>query len=224
MLRINPFLVCLFVLIALTACKKDSTPNIPPPDDISYQEINPIAEMTTATGYYWGAPIPSDSITMDSLDINNDSITDFNITMRHWYHWYTNGAGNPHTANSVNYSYSMSITSSNSNAEVALSSPQAYFNGRLFEEDDEIKWNTSDNPIVWSSGASLFRTGGAFAAGQGSYGFSGTKFLGVRLKNGSGYNYGWLKINKSSTEFKLQLLSFGFNHTINNPILAGQQE
>lgn len=75
-------------------------------------------------------------------------------------------------------------------------------------------WNTRfepDNYILSTS----FDTGEFKGAGD--------KYLGFRIQKGGGYIYGWFLVNCTEKSDQLEIKAYGYNNTVGNSILAGQE-
>ncbi|MNK08997.1 hypothetical protein D3C87_269440 [compost metagenome] len=208
------FILCLAVAIG---CKKKNTPK-PAIDQIETHEFNPALEITSTDTFVNPPgsdvfPIPSDSSASYLLDVNGDSVPDFNFTVKHWYQWAS--ASNP----GANYSYQMSI-SGLQNSEVAVTVVNPGFSKAKFYAFGE---SISSNQ-TWKNSATLVlhavNTGGNYAD------FSGTKYIGLRIKKYTDYHYCWLKITKKPAKVRNKLLieSYGFNKSLGYDIATGQEE
>lgn len=61
-------------------------------------------------------------------------------------------------------------------------------------------------------------------ANSGNFNGKGWRYLGFRIKNGTGYNYGWINLYVSDTNDTIKINEFAYNEILNGRINAGQSE
>lgn len=207
----------IFCVAAFTTCKKKSF--LSGPDKVTVQRFNPFPEITAVDsicycfpGAFTPAIYPSNSESRNYLlDIDGDSNPDFKLSADLWFQWVSNSSPG------ANYNYEMSISGIEGTSQIALTS-KSPSNAKFYSSGESI-----NNTDLWASGASLQRTGGSTYGPD--FDFSGTQYIGLRIKKKSRLHYCWLKIEKDPTEYnKLLIHSFGYNESNGNDISAGQGE
>lgn len=207
-------------LAAAIGCKKKSVYSNPVADQIEAHAFNPLIALTSVDSFYTlpGASSPqlspSDSSVTYLLDLDRDSVPDFNVTVKHWYQLVSNS--NP----GANYNYQMSISGIQTSSEIAsLTVTPIFHKARLFDFSESISAIGE-----WKNDLEIMRSGSSTYGPH--YDFSYTKYIGLRVKKDNSYHYGWLKIAKDPIKFKHQLWieSLGYNKSGNNDIRAGQEQ
>ncbi|MNV52099.1 hypothetical protein D3C71_1441750 [compost metagenome] len=207
------FILC---LATVARCKKKSF--LSGPDKVDVHEFNPVPEITAVDSICYCFPgalgptiYPSDLASrIYLLDIDGDSNPDFKLSANLWSKFVSNSSP------SANYNYEMSISGIETTSQIAMTD-KSLSNAILYSSGESI-----NQTALWASAAWLQRTGGS------TYGpncdFSGTTYIGLRMKKKSRQHYCWLKITKVSYKQKLQIQSFGYNKSNGNDIAAGQGE
>lgn len=150
-------------------------------------------------------PFPSDSLDIDSLDLNNDLIKDSYISAKSWYQFVS--ASYP----CVNYCHSVIITANQGDIQFTK-------NGTYNQVDTLILNEVIDSTKDWSNSVAfaLFVPNAPFTCS-----YNGTHYVGYRVVNGAGYQYGWLKVK--SINNGISLIDGALNRTIDMGIPAGKK-
>lgn len=222
MIHKSPFILATLILtaLAITGCKKDKSvavstePTVTYPDSISFHEFDPIISITSIDSFTYqypyydcGRPNPDQGTDIYELDINQDSIIDYYVSVSHWFMWQSN------MSPCNNFQYRMSILGVEGMSEIARDEDNSALT-RCYTQDEQIN---SGSASVWLSYSTEVNISHMVT--------NNAPYVGLRLKNGSSYNYAWLKLKISDEPhtFKLQLLAYGYNNTLSNSILAGQE-
>lgn len=117
-----------------------------------------------------------------AVDMDNDGIVDFNFTSN-----FSHSATGSYWTN-------FAIYCGNNNAEFVADTNDCVL---------EFNGNTIDANYTWKNTSSYIFTMGHYTVpGYTDYYYTswqtGTGYVGVRLKKGSAYKYGWIKVNKPS--------------------------
>lgn len=211
--------VVLFILCiaAFATCKKKSF--LSGPDKVTVHRFDPFPGITTVDSICYCFPgasfptlYPSNSDSRNYLlDIDGDSNPDFKLSANLWYQWVSNSSPE------ANYNYEMSVSGIEGTSQIALTS-KSPSNAKFYSSGESI--NQTD---LWAKSAWLQRTGGSIYGPD--FNFSGTQYIGLRIKKKSRQHYCWLKIEKDPTAYnKLLIHSFGYNESNGNDISAGQGE
>lgn len=190
----------LIVSLLIFGCKKGQKIL---PDDIESHQLEPVVEFSSTDSVYYvpfgpGCPVavPVDSSAQRNIDISADGVDDFSIFMMHLYEQLSDS--NP----CVNYKYSISAIGLEQNETAGIVDKNSLIHSGL----------------NWSNSTSLMRKG-YFGPGAGSVDFSDSSYLAVRVKNGIGYNYGWVLLTKEN--FYISIHKTAINRTNNNSIITG---
>ena len=101
------------------------------------------------------------------------------------------------------------------NIEILDEQPIGYVN--ILNQDELISMNNtwSDTKILLATTNDSIKTI-----------ITGEKYIGIRIKKGNDYCYGWVKINLHEYDDRIQILTNGYCYktTLNESILAGQKE
>lgn len=209
-------------LIGLTGCKKEKNKSAFIGDDIYFQEFNPFPEITSIDSIhnFPGNPAPtiypSDSSASYLLDIDGDANPDFKLTTKHWYQWVSNSSPG------ANNNFEIFIAGIDSTSEISGMTPVAeasILGTVVYAPGESIHVNAK-----WVNTSWLVRSGGSVYGTQ--YHLTGTYYIGLRIKKSALPNYCWLKVKVADNGYQnnLQIIAFGYNHSIGNDISAGQQE
>ena len=205
----KPTTLLIIIVMASFGCKKN---NKSLPDDIEHTELQPPLQITCVDSVVnhpsncGMVPYPYDSTAQISLDINNDGVDDFIVKCESWYN--TVSVSNP-------------CSNHNSTIQIYSTNPD----NKVFKQDAVypiIKKLVSNEGIgstsLWYEGGFILSEGADMNGLQTDY--NGDAFIGLRMKLGNEEHFGWMHINK--TDYLVIIDSYGFNHTPNNSILAGQ--
>jgi len=213
--------ICIFLCLAtLIGCKKKQESQ-QSSDQIVFYEFDPAQEITSVDSIktiqipfgQYDTPYPSDSSANYQLDIDGDSVSDFNFLVEHRYHFVS--ASHPQS----NWWYRMSISGVHPISGISATTSSGFYVTKFYDFGKSIHSGGK-----WLNEATLINT-----AAPG-YGFSGTKYIGLRIakifNNYGAYTYCWLKISIDPVSAKNKLLieSLGYNKTYTNAITAGQEE
>ncbi len=174
---------------------------------IVYTDVIPDTTINTNGGVY-------------ALDLNNDGITDFNITYSTTIISATCG-GTPHTSTNIN----IRITPLGVNA---VGNDPTYPSALLLNsliDSSSFTWLNNVNQILtykyWHCigfGMSHFW----IASYTGHWNGAVDKYIPLRLYVGSQKYYGWVRLNVDSPAVRFTVKDYGYNSIPNQPILAGQ--
>jgi hypothetical protein len=201
------------IILALlfSSCTKEKTPFESEKFDIqiisvdSTKRICSIDHLVLHPSGCGNVPSPSDSLDVDSLDLDGNGLIDSYIYAKTWYNFIS--ASYP----CANYNHSIVI--SGTNTDIQFSKIQPYNQVKLFEETALV-----DLSSTWDYSVVL-----SLSVQQAPFScyFDGTHYLGYRMKNIQGYSYGWIKVRSES--FGVRLIDAALNRTIDMGIPAGRK-
>lgn len=210
-------LVCIFISIS---CKKNNENSESLfSDNILFNDINPDV-ILTSTDFYSAdsfhfcskTPTPTDSIALYYIDINNDSIDDFELTVQRWMYI---GQGSSFSLQPcLRYkNYRTSISPLNSANKICRNridlSPNEFNKGEIISSDS--LWSEFACTLYTNSVENQF----AYSPKQQEY------YLGIRINNKEEDYYGWILINVA--EDYLIVKETSINLSENKKIIAGQR-
>ena len=199
------------ILLLFYSCKKDNTEVSQKVYDIiklDFDTNRVVSSINTFINHPSGCgmiPSPSDSLDVDSLDLNNDLINDSYISAKSWYQFVS--ASYP----CVNYSHSVILASNQSNIQ--------FMKSGMYNQVDTLNFNdVIDSTKAWANSVifALYVPNAPFSC----Y-YHGVHFIGYRVSKGVGYQYGWLKIK--STNNGISIVEGALNRTIDMGIPAGRK-
>jgi len=200
----NIFFTSSIIFLTITSCKKDKS-------GITVKSLNENLEIPYSK-------LQSDSISNLmvqgqimvfedlSLDVNSDGLVDINFQVIDLTLW------NGQMPNFLDKKASRAVLVSQ-NIQIVDHSTYGYANALVNENINENSiWSTQENfPLGTIANADNFEG-------------KGDRYLGYRIKNGINYNYGWIKLNCSSMSDTLNIISYAYNESENQEIIAGQTE
>jgi hypothetical protein len=202
--------------LLIFSCKKSNTePQTITPqkteslkDLIVYSVLKPFTEIQTVRFYTLqdhqvcsiSVPTPTDSSTQSDLDIDNDKVLDFRISIRHFKNSQSCG-------HCDNYMYSISIQGLSINDSIA--SRDQYL-PKFYNVNEVVDKNNK-----WLSRAEFLGLGSCEVY---SYADFIKGYIGVKIKNSFGYIY----VEKLQNN-GIRIVEYGFNKTENNAIKCGQK-
>lgn len=193
------------------SCKKDSNSNVPKVFDIATLTIDSnriVTSIDTIIAHPSGCgmiPSPSDSLDVDSLDLDLNVGIDAYVSAKSWYQFVS--ASYP----CANYCHSLIFGSVQNKVEFTKSG--MYNQVGLINENETI-----DSTKEWmgSITLSLYVPNAHFSCG-----YQGINYVGFRVLKNSGYQYGWLKVK--ATNYGVSIVSGALNQTVDMGIPAGKK-
>lgn len=208
--------------ILVSACERNScdSNDIIINDSIYFKDLSPDI-LITATDSYGPdglhfcdeTPTPTDSIAKYFLDLNNDSIFDFEFNVERWRY---DGVGSSfHLQPCLRYkNHSTTISSLNDSNKVCVISGTPLANEFLFDDIilNDSTWVNSIWPLYINSVEKRIY----HIPENIEY------YLGVQIYKDNRYYFGWILMNVS--EDQLIIKEYGINLSENLQIKAGQEE
>ena len=150
------------------------------------------------------------------LDLNNDGINDFSFKALHWFSASTDMA-------EVTIASTYVTGSARVNAKF-LSGYAPFCLPYAMNSGDGI--DAGNNWILPSDGTSDYQHGafeycGVYLGHHGYWIDAGDKFVGLRVKAGNDYYYGWARLNVINCHHMI-IKDYAYNSTPNSPIHAGE--
>ncbi len=156
-------------------------------------------------------PVPMDSSSVVSIDVDKDGLNDFSISTSQWYEFHS--ASMP--CNNFQYQSDIrSVHSDNAVAVITLTTRCA----QTFNQGEAISGSLLYSAMAETVRAYWMAMPCNLDKQQGDI------YYGFRIKKGDGYVYGWLLMNYDWSGHKMTIREFAINRTVNNKILAGQKE
>ena len=199
------------LLLLFCSCKKDKTILQPKVFDIIQLDFDTnrvVSSIDAFINHPAGCgliPSPSDSLDVDSLDLNNDLIIDSYISAQSWYEFLS--ASFP----CVNYRHSIILASVQSDIQFTKSG--------LYNQVDTLNLNDIlDSTKAWSTAITFALTvpGAPFSCN-----YLGEHYIGYRVIKENGYQYGWLKVKSANNG--ISIVEGALNRTIDLGIPAGKK-
>jgi hypothetical protein len=210
------------VCILISACEKNPSDinDINTNDSIYFNDLNPDILITSTDRYEPDAyhfcnktPIPSDSISHFSLDLNNDSILDFEFSVKRWK--YVGNGSSFQLQPCLRYqNFRTTIRSLNDSNKICTKNGTLLANEYLYND-------IISNNSTWSNSIGALYANSV----ENQYFYSPENieyYLGVQIFKENRYYFGWILMNVS--EDKLIIKEYGINHSKNLKIQAGQKE
>lgn len=200
----------LFVLITmLFSCKKEDSPVVKTFDivEIPIDSNRVVTSIDTIVNHPSGCgtvPSPSDSLDVDSLDLNYDGTYDSYISAKSWYQFVS--ASYP----CANYSHSIVLAGTLN--EIQFSKTGMYNQVKVFDENELI-----DSTQEWM-GSVMFNLYVPNAPFSCSY--QGEHYVGYRFLKNGGFQYGWLKVR--SANYGVRITKVALNKTVEMGMPAGK--
>ncbi len=199
--------IILFGLFAFS-CDKDT----PSEDVIIYKDISPDKEIRSVRFFTLevyppcevNVPTPIDSTVYYYLDLNNDQISDFKISVGH-----SKYTGDQYCGHCSVFTYYISIDGLLGSNLIAKS-PSLQWVPKFFNESEVIDENNT-----WDKKATILLLKGCDLPFQADFVDS---YIGVRINN----SYGYIHIDRL-TDYGIRILEHGFNKTENNIIKCGDK-
>lgn len=173
------------------------------PDSIVYHDIDPDTSCTSILNVYtagWGEGYytdPSDSTVSIQVDLNRDSILDFEVIESHVNQFIPNGPGSVHGTHNARFTYSVkALGASNFVSCTATGYLRPYAVG---VDSVECGGHWKDE---------------AYFA-QSTFGYAGVRMSG---------KLGWIRFGNYGFDSTLVVLDHALNLSECNPIVAGQKE
>jgi hypothetical protein len=210
----------ILIICFLTSCKTDppipKCPIPPLPDNILYHDLQPDSSIHSIRYFIYNmdpnscgdTPVPADSSSACKLDINGDSINDFNIYVGH-FPGSTEGS-----IHCVHVVYVIGISGLNAGDSISFVNN---FQGLQvpFNYDTINNFNIS-HKASWSHNATIQgRTQGIF---YGPSVYFNVRYIGVKVNN----NYGWILVAPGGLN-GIKVKEYAINLTDHNSIKAGQK-
>lgn len=207
----NLLLYLALILVLGYACKKENPKNDLPKKGIFYKDISPDYEMNTIDSFTFQdravcttyVPVPLDSTVSFDLDVNNDQVKDFKITVHH----------EPFTrvfcGQCDKFTYSFFIEGLRDGAQIAVNSMQVGA-AKLFEVGNKVS-----NSSAFINRAEIFLEDGCLTQLNPTF---SEAYIGIKLNNSFGY------INLKKLDFNgLMVLDHGFNYEEDTEIACGEK-
>lgn len=155
-----------------------------------------------------------------NLDLNGDGTADVQFFQSHSFH-YTNKNGF-FLKNNASFAGTIRLFHSGGSTVFPLGFPSVINAGSKIGSDrswgsySALKSGTfEDNCILAGSSYSGIYRIGDWRIGETD------KFIGLRIKSGSGYNYGWMRCTEAPGAKSITLIDYAYQTTPNMPIIAG---
>jgi len=203
------------ILFFITSCKKDKTNvqvKIYDIIDLNFDTNRIVSSIDTFIYHPSGCgmiPFPSDSLDVDSLDLNNDSIYDSYLRAKSWY----NATSMSYPC--ANYCFSLSLNSIQSEIQFSKIGTSGNYQVDTLNFNDVVDLNKD-----WSFGV-IFELNSSSPAPYYTSN-KGTHYIGYRVAKGVGYQYGWLKVK--SVNNGISIIEGALNRTIDMGIPAGKKQ
>jgi hypothetical protein len=199
------------ILLSFYSCKKNKTGVPTKVYDIIQLDFDTnrvVSSIDTFINHPSGCgmiPSPTDSLDVDSLDLNNDLINDSYISAKSWYQFVS--ASFP----CVNYCHSVILASDQSNIQFMK-------NGMYNQVDTLIFNDVIDSTKAWTNSVTfaMYVPNAPFSCF-----YQGVHYVGYRVAKGAGYQYGWLKVKSMNNG--ISIVDGALNRTIDMGIPAGKK-
>ncbi|HWZ23269.1 MAG TPA: hypothetical protein VNW06_11480, partial [Cytophagaceae bacterium] len=158
--------------------------------DVLYTSLSPNKSLTLSSNSSGTGLLP--------LDLNNDGTPDFNFN---------------YSADATGTVWNLTIVPQNNNEVLQVSTGS--YAGELSVGD--LSTATPNASFLWGGVA-----GNALLGDNNDVHYAGTgdQYIGVRIKNGSNYNYGWIRVSLSATPYILTIKDFALEGTVNTDIVT----
>lgn len=222
MLKKTLFLLSVVSFFLISGCERDEdlTPAAaaatPQPDTIVHLDITDISLISNYTGHPSGCgqiPTPSDTLMVDSLDLDQDGSYDIRFENKHEYNVVS--ASSP----CVNYNCHVTAGMLHPTDTLAMHPVDLWWINML-NENDTINSSVSFNGLP---GAYLFinTRDHIFLGPYSFHNFVGDTYMAFKLNHSGKTMYGWIKIE--SLPFNGVIIKeFAINKTNGNSIACGQ--
>jgi len=166
---------------------------------IIYTDVNPDVSINTNGGVY-------------ALDLNNDGITDFNITYATtMFAGQTNKfiritpLGANKVGNDLSYPY-----------------PSALLPNTLIDASSFSWLSTANQSLISRIWFQVPRTGAWIWQNRGNWNGASNKYVPLQLSHNSQKFYGWARLDAATNAVSFTVKDYAYNSIPNQPILAGQ--
>ena len=153
---------------------------------------------------------------MYHLDLNNDGITDFDLTYTYDQAWSMDCGSLSQTIISIASIDSNAVLSDSTNLTLALSCPASI-------DSNAVDWSYTTplnlynyTEYCYGSDFTVWQTGYSIT---GSFGLDSCKYVGLKFHFGGENYFGWVQLFHTGSTLKVK--DYAYNSSPNQPILAG---